>query len=158
MPVWSMLLRVVLILAIALNGAVPAMASSHVVMDASSESGSQPARQGEAGDKPMSCHTEPAEDRAEHTTAHHDATHAASERPVDHTNHHATQPDGSGTGHDGGCCESGTCRCSCMHTCHAVVLGVALLPAVVEHAPSVGRMPRSHATPAQPHLIRPPIG
>ena len=127
MCLWPTLLRMLLIAALALNGALPAMAAVQMGHGLGGHS--------------------------------HDASHGShgDALPADMPD----APEGASTAHashDGDCCEDGTCRCSCMHTCHAMVRAIAVVPAVIEHASSSGRMPASHAPPALPHLIRPPIG
>ena len=58
----------------------------------------------------------------------------------------------------GNCCDTGHCTCACMFPTQAVVFIWAAPPATVDHAPGSGALSHAHATPALPHLIRPPIG
>jgi hypothetical protein len=56
------------------------------------------------------------------------------------------------------CCESGSCRCACVHGTVAAmpILADAILVPMDDAA--VRRLVSAHAAPALPHLIRPPIG
>ncbi|MBZ4039042.1 CopL family metal-binding regulatory protein [Novilysobacter selenitireducens] len=155
MRLWPTLLRMLLIAALALNGAVPAMATVQMGHGLGEDSPAGPVKDG----PDTTCHTPAVEEPAPGIGHSHDASHGnhGGALPADMPD----APEGASTAHashDGDCCEDGTCRCSCMHTCHAMVRAIAAVPAVIEHASSSGRMPASHAPPALPHLIRPPIG
>ena len=56
------------------------------------------------------------------------------------------------------CCESGACRCACIHQAQAVVAVLLPIEAVIIHARAVLPPKAGHSAPALPHLIRPPIG
>jgi len=57
------------------------------------------------------------------------------------------------------CCKSSTCACACVHQTAAMVPMMASQEGVVSlHVGSVQTMALDHPTPALPHLIRPPIG
>ena len=157
MRFWPTLLRMLLIAALALNGAVPAMATVQMGhgLSEGSPAGVVVMKDGPAA----SCHTSSGDEPAPTTGHAHNATHGnhGDARSVDMLD---SSEDASTVhaSHDGDCCEDGTCRCSCMHTCHAMVRAITVVPTVIEHASSSGRMQASHAPPALPHLIRPPIG
>lgn len=59
---------------------------------------------------------------------------------------------------DPNCCESGACRCACMHQAQAAMAVSLPIEAVIIHARSVLPTAAGHTAPALPHLIRPPIG
>jgi hypothetical protein len=62
-------------------------------------------------------------------------------------------------GHAGSdCCESGMCRCACLHHVPVALVALTFVAPVLVHPDSVRPMSVGHATPALPHLIRPPIG
>lgn len=56
------------------------------------------------------------------------------------------------------CCDSGACRCACMHQAQVAVAVLLPIDAVIIHARAVLPPAAGHSTPALPHLIRPPIG
>jgi hypothetical protein len=61
--------------------------------------------------------------------------------------------------HDGpDCCKGNTCRCLCLHAATAVALPPADLPHVLHPRLMSAWRSQSHAAPALPDLIRPPIG
>lgn len=61
--------------------------------------------------------------------------------------------------HDGpDCCKGNTCRCLCMHAATAVTLLPIDVPHVLHPRLMSAWRSLSHAAPALPHLIRPPIG
>lgn len=56
------------------------------------------------------------------------------------------------------CCKSSACRCACVHACPSVTATSVQMPLVIAHDLSGRTMSLGHPTPALPHLIRPPIG
>lgn len=56
------------------------------------------------------------------------------------------------------CCKSSACRCACIHACPSVTATSVQMPLVLSHDLSGRTMSLGHPTPALPHLIRPPIG
>ena len=58
---------------------------------------------------------------------------------------------------DPDCCESGACRCACMHQAQAAVAVLLPIEAVIIHDRAVLAPKAGHSAPALPHLIRPPI-
>jgi hypothetical protein len=154
MRLWPTLLRVLLIAALALNGAVPAMAAIQM----GHGTGPGDTASDSIGSEEAACHS-PILQGAAPVHAHgttHDHASTTAETIVETIATDLDQAPDQGN-HEGECCESGTCRCACLHSCPAMVRMVAALPAVMEHASNVGRMPASHVAPALPHLIRPPI-
>ncbi|MEZ0470042.1 CopL family metal-binding regulatory protein [Luteimonas salinilitoris] len=144
MPARSVLLQLFLIVALLVDGMGVAAASMHlnhstaVASDASTDGAPPP---GAEVKKP--CHDQGTDGSA----------------PLEKHAHSA----GGSPGEDepqspGDCCESGDCRCTCMHHCQAAVVAVALDAPTPEHDESVRPMSSAHASPALPHLIRPPIG
>ena len=80
----------------------------------------------------------------EASTGHSDMAEEAGDRKA--TNPHAD------------CCQPGACTCPCASHAAAALVGIAPAAACIEHAISVRSMALGHASPALPHLIRPPIG
>ena len=155
MRLWPNLLRMLLIASLALNGAVPAMAAVQVGHGLGEDSPAALMKDGSGA----ACHTPAGEERAPAAGHPHDASHGGHGDAVSADMLDAAEDSSTAhASHDGDCCEDGTCRCSCMHTCHAMVRAITVVPTVIEHASSSGRMQASHAPPALPHLIRPPIG
>src|SRR3546814_15468258 len=56
------------------------------------------------------------------------------------------------------CFESGPCRCACLHHGQFAPMTMVASAAIIGHTDSVRPMFSVHASPALPHLIRPPIG
>ncbi|MFC6189141.1 CopL family metal-binding regulatory protein [Pseudoxanthomonas mexicana] len=58
------------------------------------------------------------------------------------------------------CCgsDSSACRSVCMHSSPVAVSMTTFAPVQIEHPRSLRPLSLGHATPALPHLIRPPIG
>ncbi|WP_460822900.1 CopL family metal-binding regulatory protein [Lysobacter olei] len=126
MPVWSLLLRLLVAVALVFNGAAPAVAAVHA--------GHMVAPPVAAPAAELSCHE------------HHQAG-------------YADQPPATGE-HPGtsDCCESGACRCACVHSTPVAIMDPGVVASVIEHAESVRPMAPGHADAESPHLIRPPIG
>lgn len=146
MSVWPIALRVLLAVSLILNGSGYAVASGHTQTDhaALASTTSQPIVHLVATAEPP-C--------AEH---HQGVGSMASETPpadaaMDAASVKSGQPSPD-------CCETGVCRDACVHQAQAAVPAVAFQQAVVEHVDSVSPMKSGHASPAIPHLIRPPIG
>lgn len=135
----SVLLRLFLIVALLFDGAASAVASVHMsdFGMAAMASQTEPAS-GSSGSAEMPCH--------EGGAAHQPNAAMGHQIPPDSD---SQSPD---------CCESGACRCACMHQSQAAVIAMTVIIPAIEHADSVRPMPPAHASPALPHLIRPPIG
>ena len=144
MSIRSLLLRLFLGLVLVLNGTTTAMAAVHMshadILEATSPVAASAVNAGGEGEAP--CHD------AEQTKV-------------------ATAHPGSG-GHLHGsldtdtpspdCCESGICNCACMHPAQAATVDAVIGLVSIEYSDSVRPMFSVHASPALPHLIRPPIG
>lgn len=141
MSVRAILLRVLLCLALVLNGATPAMASAKMVqMHAAHLSDSRAvtrATQVASVEPSASCHDQVVQAQPQHA--------------AEVANHQ--QPDQS----DQGCCKSSACTCACVHHAAAMVPLVVFHGASIAQGNSVRPMALSHPAPALPHLIRPPI-
>lgn len=144
MSLWPLLLRVLLILSLILNGSAYAMASVHMVhgqVGAVAMSDHAPATASSTKGSP--CH----DHQAQPPTA---ATQHQGAAPVEApSNPEPPAPD---------CCESGACQCACVHQVQAAMPMPALAAAKIEPAGSLRMSKSGHATPALPHLLRPPIG
>ena len=144
----TLLLRLSLILALIANGTTSAFAATqmqaaHLAEEASEAKVAQAARTESAQQPP--CHVHVA--AAGTSTADSEMTAADATDPAQGTEHGS--PD---------CCQSATCQCACMHHVAATSASVHVLEASIDHASSVRPLKMGHATPALPHLIRPPIG
>jgi len=145
MSVWSILLRVMLTVGLILNGSGYAVASSHMQMEHTAMAGVAPpnAANSEATAGPACTEHPQAMVPVAENAGSDAATDASSVNSLD------PSPD---------CCKSGACRCACVQQAQAAVPAVVLHQAVIEHVGSVRPMESGHASPAIPHLIRPPIG
>lgn len=141
MRLWPILLRVLLSLALVLNGASGAAASVHMVSGAQGDMHSTAAAKA------------PTAVAAAESGCH---DHAAQAAPgTDELGSKSTS-----LGKHGGmdCCESGACRCDCVHATLAGPLPWVQVAHAFGHVRYVGAVTLAHASPALPHLIRPPIG
>ena len=133
MSAWSLLLRLLLAVALVFNGVAPAVAAVHAGHMAAPAAVVTPVP---VADEAMPCHE------------HHQA--GAAEQPQSAPVEEApASPD---------CCESGACRCACVHSTPVAIIDLGFVAPVIEHVESVRPMPSGHADAALPHLIRPPIG
>lgn len=131
MPVWPLLLRLLLAVALVFNGAAPAVAAVHAGHMAPRPMIAPPVA---AAAAELPCHE------------HHQAGNA-DQAPA--TGGQPATPD---------CCESGVCRCHCVHSTPVAILDPGVVASVIEHAESGQPMATGHADAASQHLIRPPIG
>lgn len=133
MPLWSIVLRLLLSLSLVLNGGGWAMASQHLRADAGAVG---VARSSAAVMSHGVCHDHLA--TAGHATSgghdHDRAKHSSSD-----------------------CCKSGGCSCACVYA-PATFVTAALHEVPPGHIPAASRLTPGHASPALPHLMRPPIG
>lgn len=143
MSAWSLLLRVLICMTLALNGVATAAMSVHMPgAMTSATSAKQIASPQQQATKEMPCHGH----HAAGATSALDSTTAVDPKPA---------ADGHGKS---GCCKSGLCQCACMQGVQAAM--TATLPATVMfgRVVSTRTLPLGHAAPALLHLIRPPIG
>jgi hypothetical protein len=137
MSMRSILLRVLLSLTLALNGASAAammtsVHAAHPTMVASV------ATSGHAMPCHGHSHVSAAEMRVHHAMA--DAASATTRHSI---------PD---------CCKHGACSCDCTLVAQVVFSEVYVPLLMLDRSRSAGRLSVSHGAPALPHLIRPPIG
>ena len=135
MSVWPILLRVVLSVALVLNGATGAYASTSMQMPHAAPVITADAVEKTAVEKPcheMSgmAHTSPATDPAPEHSKHPD-------------------PD---------CCKSASCTCMSMQGVQAPPIYAVAPIVLVNHSQSVRPLLLGHTSPALPHPTRPPIG
>ena len=131
MSPWSLLLRLLLALALVFNGAAPAMAAIHAGHIVAPH---QATETGPVAESETPCHE------------HREAGNA----------NRSSAPDGQPASPD--CCESGACRCACVHSTTLAIIEFDIVAPVVGHTESVRPMALGHPDAALPHLIRPPIG
>lgn len=138
----AILLRLLLCVALVLNGAASAMTSVQVTqMHADEhEAVSAPVAPMAIGESEMPCHHDG-------QSAHSDDAAGAAAPAKDKQPRQA--PD---------CCKSSTCTCACVHQAVAMVSMMAVQGVVSLHVSSVRPMALGHPAPALSHLIRPPIG
>lgn len=135
MPVWSILLRVALSVALVLNGATGAFAATRMQMSHDAPTITADAVEKAAVEAPcheMSgmAHTSPATDLAPEPSKH-----AGSE-----------------------CCKFASCTCMCMQGVQAPPAYAVMPIVLVNHNQSVRPLLLGHTSPALPHPNRPPIG
>lgn len=158
MSFWPTLLRVLLCLVLALNGATSAVAATRMQLGHSGHPGLQatimvasttaaPMAAAAASDDGMPCHQ-----------AQHEPARAASDSPIADDATAAGSTPATSTSSATDCCGSDTCTCACMHAAQAALPITTVAASVIEHSQAARWLPSAHATPALPHLIRPPIG
>ena len=133
----SLVLRLLLCLALALNGVSTARAGMHLEHGVASEAGQSAASDAMEDMAGMPCHGMGQSEVADQPQA-----------PQNHDsdNGKAPTPD---------CCKGG-CQCACLHATPAIA--IVAFPALVVHAAVQRRGTTAHAPPAAPRLNRPPIG
>lgn len=142
MSVWAILLRILLSVALVLNGATAAAAA--VRMQMSHEDG--PAFAAVVVESPqpssadMPCHPQTSEADSKASVAADDSAPSKSKHVA---------PD---------CCKSSSCNCVCAHAAQAPLAFVLVHAPLVDQDLSVRPLLTGHPSPALPHLIRPPIG
>jgi hypothetical protein len=142
MSVWSVLARLLLCLALALNGVTAAVAGTHLQTTTPDRNAMSQAASPVAEADGMPCHR-----HSQASADSHAAPMAASAATPDKSGH-ATRD----------CCKSGSCRCDCVQHAQAVIPLAVLAPVQIAHADLVRDVSPGHASPAISHLIRPPIG
>ena len=137
MPVWSTFLRVLLSVALVLNGATGAFAATRMQMPHAAPVNSVPAAERIAVEK--SCH------QAGGMTQ---AGYAAAINPAPEPSKHLSRD----------CCKSASCTCICVQSVQAPPVYAFVPTALVNHSQSVRPLLLGHISPALPHPTRPPIG
>ena len=135
MSVWSILLRVVLSVALVLNGATGVYAATRMQMSHAAPTITADAVEKTAVETPcheMSgmAHNSPAADPAPEPSKHPDTD----------------------------CCKSASCTCMCMQGVQAPPVHAVVPTVLVNHSQSVRPLSLGHTSPALPHPDRPPIG
>lgn len=148
MTLRSALLRVMLIVALILNGAGTAAASVILMPGASPDSVST----GQTRSHPMTVamlSSSPCHDMAQ-MTAERSSSNTVGALPAEQAQKtkHST-PD---------CCKSSVCRCACTQAVAAALMTVAAFGVGPLHSDVVRPLSLRHADPTLPHLVRPPIG
>ena len=129
MSVRFVLLRLLLCLALLLNGTASAMAAARMAIPHAEP-------QGRTMQSAAPCHDMAMVDQA-----------AASTDRAPEDGHPA--PD---------CCESGICQCACVHAAQPAVPAMPAPGFIAGGSRPAQAMPAGHADPALPHPVRPPIG
>ena len=140
----SLMLRVLLVVALVLNGTGTALATAHV--HATHADAARLAS--EARDAAVAAHEEAA--------SCHDQ--GLPPRAADPATDPAPVPEAPIPGDPEDCCDTTACGCACAHTATAAVLAPPSGWPVAARAPDPPIAPTTHAEPSLPRLIRPPIG
>ncbi len=144
MRVWPILLRVLLSLSLIFNGSGVVLAGSHAHPEdaAAVQTAAETAERPAAAQPP--CHE------------HHQADTSASSNAIDEPAEvlQALAIDDASTD----CCQSGSCRCGCVHHSSFGFAGQSLRAVAIEHPVLTAVVWNRYAAPPLPHLIRPPIG
>ena len=135
MSVWPILLRVVLSVALVLNGATGAFAATRMQM---------------AHDAPVIA-ADAVEKVAVETPCHEMSGMAHTSPATDPAPEHSKHPDPD-------CCKSASCTCMCMQGVQAPPIYAVAPIVLVNHSQSVRPLLLGHTSPALPHPTRPPIG
>lgn len=142
MSSFSILLRVLLCLSVALYGSGAATAATHMQIghgNVAGATGPTHAGAAEAG-------TAPCSDASEVGLS------AAHEAP-------AGEDGGSSTAAESAdCCKATSCDCSCANPAQVATIALTAGGAAAAHSVVASPMGTGHTAPALPHLIRPPIG
>lgn len=143
MSVWALLLRVLLSVALVLNGAAGAAAAVRMQMP----HGDGQALAAMAVESPeLSSDDVP--------PCHQPATEADGEAPLA-----AADPAPAGSKHSTpDCCKSSSCNCVCAHATQAPLASTFVHAPLVDRSQNVRPLLLGHPAPALPHLNRPPIG
>jgi len=131
MPARAFLIRLLLSMALVLNGTVPAMAAVRMQVP--------------AGDAGQSSRTQA------HAPCHAMASGAMEQAPAMPQPAKSPQkaPD---------CCKGGSCTCACVQPAQAPPSAAMAPTAAAAPSPAIRPLALGHASPALPHPIRPPIG
>ena len=142
MSVWAILLRVLLSLALVLNGATGAAAAVRMQMSHGDAHMAEvpPVESPMASAADMPCHQQASGVAAETSPVMADPDPAKSKHPT---------PD---------CCKSSSCNCVCVQAAQAPLTSVFVTTLLADHSQSVRLLLLGHPSPALPHLNRPPIG
>jgi hypothetical protein len=139
MNAWPTLLRVVLSIALILNGIGGAVAGTRMQAgQLAASTGAPSAEAGKGADMPCHAHQRP--ESGGHQASKEGSPALPGKAPV---------PD---------CCKSGMCTCACVHVAQIALSALQVTAPVLEHDLAVRRLSLTYATPSLPHLIRPPIG
>jgi hypothetical protein len=143
MSVWALLLRVLLSVALVLNGATGAAAAVRMQMT----HGDGQALAALAAESPeLSSGDMP--------PCHQQTTEADGEAPLA-----AADPAPAGSKHSTpDCCKSSSCNCVCAHATQAPLASTFVHAPLVDRSQNVRPLLLGHPAPALPHLNRPPIG
>jgi len=142
MSVWSTILRVLLSVALVLNGASGAAAAVRMQMSHAE------------GHTEVVVAKESPDISAAEMPCHHPASgvvHEASAATVDPALGKPQHPTPD-------CCKSSSCNCVCVQAAQAPLASVFITTLLADHSQCVRPLLLGHPSPALPHLNRPPIG
>ena len=134
----SILLRLLMCLALALNGVPGAAAAAHAAhgSETHAEKTAAPAKASTKDMAGMPCHDTDAGRGEQDSTDEGDIGTAAAD------------PD---------CCKGG-CQCACVHTVASMFHPLSVAPAAFHASVAISRDTGTYVPPVLPHMIRPPIG
>lgn len=149
MPLSALILRVLLALALVLNGSGYAVAATTMAFAAPGVHGGH----GRIADSGRLAQDGACHERADATQVH--AAHSAAIETQD-------PADGAMPGHDDSdtpeCCQGAQCHCPCVQQLAATLSDPCLRDTIVDVDAGMQAMRSGHPAPPLPHLIRPPIG
>lgn len=99
-----------------------------------------------------------ADSHADHAAAAAPPCHETQGMPAPHAQLAEAADHEQGSDPHADCCQAGACSCPCATHASAALVGLASSAASIEHSVNIRPMSLGHASPALPHLIRPPIG
>lgn len=142
MSVWAILLRVLLSLALVLNGATGAAAAVRMQMSHGNTHTSltQSIESSKVSTADMPCHHQVSGADSEAPETAVDPAPVKSKHPT---------PD---------CCKSSNCNCVCIQAAQAPPVSAFITTLLADHSQIVRPLLLGHPSPALPHLNRPPIG
>jgi hypothetical protein len=150
MSAWSILLRMLLSVALILNGSGYAAASTHKSKDAASSH--EMHLMAQEGTTPPPCHG----DHASMMVPHHHGAEQTMDHSPDSAKSHSAKTHPSESHSD--CCKSGACRCVCNHASTAAIAMMFIRDALIARSGASRPLKPGRPAPALPNLIRPPIG
>jgi hypothetical protein len=142
MPWFAIVLRIVLSVALILNGFGSAMAATHMHLENAST----------VADARTHTPTQARDDSAAAPCHDSSGIPDSGSKPQDEGETGTAKSSA-----DLGCCASGLCSCKCVHQGQALFAPTLCSQLALEHSADVRTMTSAHASPALPHLIRPPI-
>ncbi len=144
MSPFALLLRILISISLILDGTGTAVSATRMVVEHAATTHSMPVRANVTAAAMRPCHHQDSMAVAAGTTQA-----AMAEVPSAGTKSSHRSKD---------CCRSGNCGCACLQGTPAAMVALTLPRAVLIDVAIASPIKPGHASPALPHLIRPPIG